>query len=184
MHDLTTIHTPRLLLRRLQESDRPFILQMDTNKNVVGATRVRTTEQSDQFLAGQIDHWEKHGFGIWLAFDRDTLACAGRGGLRYEIIDGDRVVQVGYGLFPRFWGRGLATEIARASADAAFDVLGLTRLVAVALPNNIVSRKVLEKIGFSYARDTQYDGTRHVLYERLKSPAAAAGISSLPDLLT
>lgn len=168
MDTLTTIHTPRLLLRRLQQEDRVWMNRMDTNVNVVGPAGLRTVEESDRFFGDQLQHWETHGFGLWMAFDRNTLACAGRGGLRRHELEGQDVVQLGFGLFPKFWGQGLATEIAVAATDAGFDILAFERLVALSLPTNLASRRILQKVGFRYVRDTHYDGTRHVLYERTR----------------
>jgi len=165
---LTTVQTPRLLLRRLQNEDGMWMNRMDANVNVVGPAGVRSPEESNRFFAEQLQHWETHGFGLWLAFDRNTLTCAGRGGLRHIDIDGSQVVHLGYGLFPKFWGQGLATEIALASTQAAFDVLGLRRIVGLSLPMNLASRRVLQKVGFRYLRDIHYDGARHVLYEQTR----------------
>ena len=82
------------------------------------------------------------------------------------------MVQVGYAFFPSFWGSGLATELASAAVQVGAEVPGLTRLVAIALPTNIASRRVLEKVGFGYVRDTVYREQRNVLYERqLRSDA-------------
>jgi RimJ/RimL family protein N-acetyltransferase len=166
---LTTVHTPRLLLRRLQEQDLGWMQRMDANVNVVGPAGVRSADESERLFGEQLHHWDQHGFGLWLAFDRTTLTCAGRGGLRHIDLEGKQVVQLGFGLFPKFWGQGLATEIAEASTQAAFDTLALKRLIALSLPTNLASRRVLQKVKFQYLRDVQYDGSRHVLYERLQA---------------
>lgn len=169
MEALTTVHTPRLLLRRLQKQDLGWMQRMDTNVNVVGAAGVRSAEESERLFEDQLRHWDQHGFGLWLAFDRTTLTCAGRGGLRHIDLEGQQVIQLGYLLFPKFWGQGLATEIAEASKQAAFESLALKRIIALSLPMNLASRRVLQKVGFRYLRDVQYDGSRQVLYERLQT---------------
>ena len=169
--DITTVMTPRLLLRRVRERDRPAIRQMDTNPAIMGVDGIRSAAESDRFVSNQIAHWERHGFGIWVAFDRATMICAGRGGLRHITLDGEQVVQVGYGFFPGFWGRGLATEVAIASTRVGFEVLGLARLVAIVMPDNTPSRRVLEKVGFTHVSDTLYDGSRHLLYESRRPPS-------------
>jgi RimJ/RimL family protein N-acetyltransferase len=172
--EITSVLTPRLRLRRLEEADRLVIRRMDTDPEIMGAAGVRTAEESDRFVADQIAHWERHGFGVWMAIDRVTQVCVGRGGLRHITLGGQDVVQVGYGLFPGFWGQGLATEVAVASIRVAFDLLRLPRLVAIVLPVNLASRRVLVKVGFTPAGDTLYDGATHMLYERRGAAAAAA----------
>jgi RimJ/RimL family protein N-acetyltransferase len=94
----------------------------------------------------------------------------GRGGLRRVVIDGKEEVEVGYGLVPEFWGRGLATELAVASVRAGFDVLKLPDIVSFTLPTNNKSRRVMEKVGFQYEKDVVWADLPHVLY-RLRSNA-------------
>jgi RimJ/RimL family protein N-acetyltransferase len=176
--NITTVWTPRLVLRRLQDQDRALVRAMDANIDIMGADGVRSADESDEFVSGQIDHWDRHGFGIWIAFDRASSACVGRCGLRHVEVEGQEVVQVGYGLFPAFWGQGLATEVAMASARVAFDVLGIPRVVAVALPANLASRRVLEKAGFTHIGETVYDDVLHVVYEcrGMAGPANPSGL--------
>ena len=52
-----------------------------------------------------------------------------------------------------YWGRGIATESARASLKLGFEVLGLERIIAMVLPENIASARVLEKLNFQYERN-------------------------------
>jgi ribosomal-protein-alanine N-acetyltransferase len=67
---------------------------------------------------------------------------------------------------PERWGEGLATELALASVDAGFGTLGLTELIAYALVDNVASRRVMEKAGFTYEREMQHVGLPHALYRR------------------
>jgi hypothetical protein len=56
-------------------------------------------------------------------------------------------VEVGWWLVPERWGQGLATEVGRAALRFAFDVAGLERVMAVAHPDNLASRRVMERLG-------------------------------------
>ena len=71
----------------------------------------------------------------------------GRGGLVPIAFNGDEV-ELGYRFGKDHWGKGYATEVARASAAYGFEKLGLDRLVAVSFPGNTTSRRVLTKAGF------------------------------------
>jgi RimJ/RimL family protein N-acetyltransferase len=110
-------------------------------------------------------HWERYGFGMWLMRDRETGEMVGRGGLQWTtyVEDLDEV-EVGWSVVPERWGQGLATELARASADVAFGPLELEEVVAFTTPGNTASRRVMEKAGFSYERDILHVGLPHVLY--------------------
>ena len=67
---------------------------------------------------------------------------------------------------PDFWGRGLATEIARALLTIGFEQLALAQLVAFTLATNQASRRVMEKVGFAFERELVHGarGLPHVLY--------------------
>jgi RimJ/RimL family protein N-acetyltransferase len=85
-------------------------------------------------------------------------------------------VEIGWRLDPAYWGRGLATEGARAVVGHAFDVLHLDELVSFTIPGNTRSRRVMEKVGMTHDPREDFDHPlllpghpmrRHVLY-RLK----------------
>jgi [ribosomal protein S5]-alanine N-acetyltransferase len=117
-------------------------------------------------LADKRGHWERHGFGLYLLRDRATGELVGRGGLQYTDAIGGYAVEAAWAIVPERWGQGLATELAEASVGVAFASLGLPELIAITLPDNIASRRVMEKSGFVYAQDIRHLGLEHVLYRR------------------
>jgi RimJ/RimL family protein N-acetyltransferase len=111
-------------------------------------------------------HWEHYGFGLWLMRDRETGDLVGRGGLQHtDAVEGEPV-EVAWAVMPARWGEGFATELAFTSVDVGFETLELERLIALTLPRNVASRRVMEKAGFSYERDIVHADLPHVLYER------------------
>jgi ribosomal-protein-alanine N-acetyltransferase len=117
-------------------------------------------------LADKRDHWERYGFGLWLLRDRATGELVGRGGLQYTDAIGGYAVEAAWAIVPERWGQGLATELARASVRVAFDSLRLDEIIAITLPDNATSRRVMEKAGFVFERDIVHVGLAHVLYRR------------------
>ncbi|MGZ4167953.1 MAG: GNAT family N-acetyltransferase [Solirubrobacteraceae bacterium] len=117
-------------------------------------------------LVDKRDHWARHGFGLWLLRDRDSGEMVGRGGLQYTDAIGGFAVEAAWAIIPRRWGQGLATELARASVEVAFGPLGVHELIAITLPDNHASRRVMEKAGFAYDGDVEHVGLSHVLYRR------------------
>ncbi len=126
----------------------------------------RDAARTRRFLEDHLAHWDRFGFGIWVLRDRNSQAFAGRTALRHVEVGGRDEIELAYALMPAFWGRGLATEIARACLDLGFGVLGLDDLVCFTQPDNLASRRVMEKVGFVYERDVVYVGRRHVLYRQ------------------
>jgi ribosomal-protein-alanine N-acetyltransferase len=121
-------------------------------------------------LESKIAHWERHGFGMWVIRDRLTGEFVGRGGLQYTDTLGVRAVEVGWAVVPERWGQGVATELALRSVEVAFGALSVRELIAFTLPDNLASRRVMEKAGFTYARDIRHAGLPHVLYRRGPPP--------------
>jgi RimJ/RimL family protein N-acetyltransferase len=171
------LRTARLLLARLRPNDHDELYRMASDPRVAATlggvlSDVEAAERTRRHLA----HWDEHGFGWWVARDPAGGQFVGRGGLRYYTLDGRIEVEVGYGLLPEFWGRGLAAELAGASVWAGFRVLGRPDLITFTLPTNSRSRRVMEKVGFRYERDIVHADLPHVLY-RLTATAWRA----LPD---
>jgi RimJ/RimL family protein N-acetyltransferase len=117
-------------------------------------------------LAAKVAHWDRHGFGLWLLRDRVTGAMVGRGGLQHTFVSGMQEIELAWSIAPERWGQGLATELALASMRAGFEDLQLPELVALTLPDNIASRRVMEKAGMTYAGEVEHVGLPHMLYCR------------------
>jgi len=83
-------------------------------------------------------------------------------GLKY--LDDLDEVDVGYRLVREYWGRGLATEATRPTIDYGFEKLGLKRIIAAALPENVGSIRVMEKLGMHFEKKLIYDGHETVFY--------------------
>jgi len=140
----------------------------------VGATLggVASPGEVDALIARAAGHWAEHGFG-WYAFtDRETGALVARGGPKTAHVAGRDEVEIGWTVAPDRWGQGLATELGAASLDVAFGPLGLVDVVSFTLPDNVASRRVMEKLGFAFERDTVYAGLPHVLYRRFSASSA------------
>jgi ribosomal-protein-alanine N-acetyltransferase len=120
-------------------------------------------------VAPMLDHdaaqWERDGFGPWMLYDRETGAPVGRGGLNRTEFDGAPEVEVAWLITPERWNEGLATELGAASVEFAFGTAGLPDIVAFTLPDNLASRRVMEKLGFEYEKTAPYKVYGdHVLY--------------------
>lgn len=118
------------------------------------------------------------GLGAFAAIERETGQMAGRFSLKpansYGLTGG---TELGYRLYPPFWGRGLATEAARALIGLAFGQLHLDRVVATTMTDNTGSWRVMEKCGLRRVRTFYYPdahlmpGGEHgdVVYELTRS---------------
>lgn len=148
----TVCETPRLRLRHVTEEDAPFILALLNDPGwlrYIGDRGVRTLEDARRYIEqGPRRMYADHGFGLFLVERRDDGAPLGLCGLirRDTLPD----VDIGFALAERFRGQGYAYEAAAATLRHARDVLGLERVVAIALPENVASTRLLERLGLRF----------------------------------
>jgi RimJ/RimL family protein N-acetyltransferase len=162
---IETVYTPRLVLTRPTERDLPDLVRMHRDPRVMATLGgLRSDAELTTFHEQLLAHWASYGFGWWAARMQADGSFVGRGGLRSVTLGGVGEIEVGYGLVPEFWGRGLATELAAVAVRTGFHALHLKALVCFALPDNRASRRVMEKVGFRYERDIVHGGLLHALY--------------------
>lgn len=167
MHSLTeidTITTPRLTAERFRPEHYDLLCRLHRDPVVMATLGgVRSDETTREFLDENVAHWESHGFGLWILRDRATGEFAGRAGLKWIHVGGAMEIELGYTFLQPYWGRGLATEIAQASVDAAFGPLALENIVCFTLTTNYASQRVMAKVGFVFEREIVHKGEATLL---------------------
>lgn len=143
------LETERLRLRRFRRGDLDAVArwQSDPRFMLHMGRGPFSREESERSLRRYDEHWRQHGFGLLAVEERATGALVGRSGVAYHRAwPGDP--EVGWGIDPDWWDRGLATEAGAACVRWAFEQLGLPRLVSITIEGNLASRRVMEKLGF------------------------------------
>ena len=125
---------------------------------------VRDTAGGVAYLEQNVKHWTDYGFGLWMLRDAPSGEMIGRAILRHLDVEGVDEVELGYGFMPDYWGKGLATEIARELVRIGRDELGLRSLVAITTAPNLASQHVMLKIGMIHERDIIHAGISHLLF--------------------
>ncbi len=162
---LDTFITPRLHAERLLPDHLAEVRRMHRDARVMAELGgVRTEEQTQEYLQRNLDHWERYGFGIWIMRNAGRDTIVGRACVRHLDLEGRPEVEIGYALYPEFWGQGLGTEIANKCVAIGRRELGLDSLVAITRPTNRGSRRVMEKAGMVYEGETLHAGETHVVY--------------------
>ncbi len=143
------IETERLRLRRFRDDDRDTVARWNADpeftRHVAG---VQTRAQSDEAFDRWQRHWQERGFGLLAVEWRETGELIGRAGPQHHRMWPDDP-EVGWGLDPAWWGRGLATEAGGAAVEWVFGELGFARVVSITTEANRASRRVMEKLGFA-----------------------------------
>lgn len=165
---MNEIETPRLLLRRWRGDDLDAYARICADPEIMRyVTGVpQTREQSETQIPRFVRHCEERGFGLWAVDDKAAGAFIGFIGLLYqeEWSEGNHKTEVGWRLDRSFWGRGLATEGARASLRYGFEGLGLERIISIAHLANQAWRRMIEKVALTLQGETSWRGTDVVGY--------------------
>ena len=179
---MSQIETERILLRRWRVEDREPFARMNADPVVMEHFPERLSRHESDRLVENIEaHFQRHRFGLWAAQLRATGEFIGFVGLsvpRFEAAF-TPCVEIGWRLDAAHWGAGLATEGARAVIRYGFDVLSLEEIVSFTVPENLRSRRVMEKLGMTHDPRDDFDHPnlppahpmrRHVLYRLKRSP--------------
>ena len=115
--------------------------------------------ESDARVEGIRNHFAERGFGLWAVEAHGVAPFLGFVGLSVPPFEAHFTpcVEIGWRLAYEFWGRGYATEAARAALDFGFRQLGLKEIVSFTVPANRRSRSVMERIGMTHSPDDDFE---------------------------
>ena len=158
------LETERLRLREFVAEDAELLCALDSDPEVMryinGGQPTSLATIRDQTLPAFLDYYQRFAhYGFWAAFEKATDEFIGWFHFRPDRDHPDDI-DLGYRLARRFWGRGLATEMACALVIQGFGVWGVERVVGYALEANKASRRVLEKAGLQLERSFVYSAER------------------------
>jgi RimJ/RimL family protein N-acetyltransferase/protein tyrosine phosphatase (PTP) superfamily phosphohydrolase (DUF442 family) len=144
----------RLRLRHVTDDDAPFILALLNDPGwlrYIGDRGVRTLDDARKYIAeGPRRMYAEHGFGLYLVERKaDGVALGLCGLIRRDTLPD---VDIGFALAEPFRGAGYAYEAAAAALRHARETLRLKRVVAIAMPENVASTRLLERLGLRFER--------------------------------
>ena len=175
------LRTQRTLLRNWVDADLEPWVAMNADPDVRRYfSSVATREQALAEAQRARANLARRGWGPWVLEVPGVLPFAGFVGLFVPAWSAHftPAVEIGWRLPRGAWGQGYASEAAAAAAAFALDMLELDELVAITVPDNLPSRRVMARIGMQH--DTEGDFahpaiaadhpfSRHVLYRLRKA---------------
>ena len=179
------ITTEHLILRPWRDEDRLPYAEMNADPRVREFfSSVLTRQQSDAEIRHFQMTYERDEFCMFAAellATGEFVGFVGMQTMNFAIPSvAQPAVEIGWRLVPNYWGRGIATEGASSVVQYAFATLGLRELVAITVPANLRSRRVMEKIGMKHRPELDFDHPRlpeghplrrHMLYSlRMDDP--------------
>jgi RimJ/RimL family protein N-acetyltransferase len=148
---IPVIQTARLTLCPLRLADATVLQQIYQSEGVLHYfpdPAPPSLEKIQHFIDGQQAQWEQYGYGNWGVLPEGQEEIIGWAGLQY--LDELDETEVGFLLARPFWGIGYATEAALASLRFGFERCNLDHIIALVYPENMASRRVIEKCGMTY----------------------------------
>ena len=161
----TILQTQRLTLREFNISDAAFIIQLLNSKGwlkFVGERHVKTIEQAEDYLTnGPMKSYSVNGFGLSMVELKNSQTPIGMCGL----IKRDNLphIDIGFAFLEEFVRKGYAFEMAQATMNFANTTLNKETILAITLPSNVRSIKLLEKLGMKFKKNFSLEGSTEEL---------------------
>ena len=162
---MENLRTERLVLRMFREDDLDQYAAMTADAEVtryLGDGSTLSRADAWRQMAMILGHWQLKGYGMWAAEEASTGRLAGRIGFFNP--EGWPGFELGWTLAREFWGRGYATEAARAALDYCFDEMGRERVISLIRPANLPSVRVAERLGERLERSVELHGGEALVY--------------------
>ena len=166
----TVLETERLILREMTQADWREVWAMLSDDAVMAAYGgAFDRAMAQDWLNRQCSRYDKHGFGLWLAFEKETGRCAGQIGVTVQPWPGHgEVLETGWMLRADMQHKGYATEGARACVRYARTALGADAVYAIIRDTNAPSRRVAERLGMtprgSFVKHWRGEDMPHIVY--------------------
>jgi len=157
------LRTERLVLRAWRDDDLEPFAAMNADPRVMEHFPSVLSRAESDATAGRIRaHLEQRGYGLWAVEVPGEVPFAGFVGLHHVPFDAHftPAVEIGWRLAASVWGRGYATEGARAAMSLGFGTLGLEEIVSMTVPANRRSWNVMQKLGMTRDPRDDFDHPR------------------------
>jgi len=151
------LETRRLILREFTEADVDNLVDLDSDPEVTryinGGKSTPRDYISDIVMPKIMEYYKNdNGLGIWACLDKVDHAFMGWFLLRPNHSD-PKEIELGYRFKQKYWGGGVATEGSAALVKKGFEELDVPVIMATADPDNVASRRVMEKVGLLFEKE-------------------------------
>ncbi|MCA0983510.1 GNAT family N-acetyltransferase [Halobacillus yeomjeoni] len=164
--------TERINLRKYNDDDFDFLYSLLSNGEMVrhiGEGKTKDRKEAQNFLEWIYRTYQAGADrGLMVLERKDDHTPIGHAGLVPQFIDGVEELEIGYWVSRSHWGKGYATEAAKALKVHGLDHLGEDRLISLIQPNNIASKRVAGKIGMDFEKEVVSGGRRVEVYSICK----------------
>jgi RimJ/RimL family protein N-acetyltransferase len=151
----------------MTEKDIDEMLRIFTDKNVMKSFNLQSfnREQMKQWVDRNLEHQNKHGYGLFSVILKSSQELIGDCGLEHTEFEGKPCIEIGYDFLSKYWNQGYATEAAKAVKDYAIGKLNIDPEIMCSFirRDNRASQRVSEKIGMHRVKEYRaYDIDRYL----------------------
>jgi RimJ/RimL family protein N-acetyltransferase len=164
---MTILCSPRLRFEPLDDCHFDALQAMNRDPEVMRyiSGRPETPEETRAMIARVRARWTEYGYGWWALIETDTGLLAGAAGLHHLGHERANPMEIGWRLRRARWGLGLATEAARTILGHAFETLAAPKVCAIRHPDNLDSRRVMERLGMRHVGRQTWQGMEVEVHE-------------------
>lgn len=169
------LETERLVLRKFTLADVPALKAVLGDPVAMQYYPAPYSRQGvEEWIKKNLQRYEHDGHGLWAMLLKPSLELIGDCGCPLQEVEGRNHIEVGYHLRRDLWGRGYATEAARACIEYAFNQLGAERVISMIRPENMPSRRVADRNGLVCEKIVFWRGYDHCIYVKEKPAGTGA----------
>ncbi|KNF08350.1 acetyltransferase, GNAT family [Gottschalkia purinilytica] len=168
------IETERLILRDWKQSDLEEFRKINSDEVVMEYFPKTLSEQETDAMYEAIQkEFEEYNYGLYAVEVKENKEFIGLIGFHRATFDSDFTpcVEIGWRLKKEAWGKGYATEGAKACLKYGFEQLGFEEIYSFTAKINTRSQNVMKKLGMNYVKDFNHPKVesdsvlyKHVLY--------------------
>ncbi len=169
------VETERFILREVETADENSFFEMDSNPAVhtyLGNSPVTKIEQIQDVIKFIQKQYADNGIGRWAVEEKVTGNFVGWCGLKLDTAGRNNhtnYYEIGYRFLEKYWGKGIATETAKACVAYGFNTMNLPVIYACCDVNNAASKNVLVKVGYTLIEEFIYDDISNFWFRITKS---------------
>jgi RimJ/RimL family protein N-acetyltransferase len=177
---MSVLETGRLVLRPLTFADADALIEVLGDPVAMEHyPAAKDQAQVEAWIRWALESYEREGFGLWAVVRKKDGAFLGDCGPMLQPVEGRQTAEIGYHIVRREWGRGYATEAARASLEWVFRETDQALVCSIVSPDNTSSRRVAEKVHRALRMFTwEKTGTEQCLYSTDRSRLAEAPLAT------
>ncbi len=154
------------MLREFSISDAKDFYELNSDSEVIkhtGDIPFPSIRDAKKFLNDYSDY-KINGFGRWAVITKDSGKFLGWCGLK---LNEENLVDIGFRFFRKEWGKGYATESAKASLGYGFNQLNIDEIIGRSSFENKASIRVLEKLHMNFWKNAYCEGIQNSVYYRI-----------------